>query len=44
MNKKEGGNAQNKNRFGELSDFIKHNNVPIVGVPKEERNEGRKCI
>ena len=27
---------QNENRLRELSDFIKHNNIHIIGVPEEE--------
>ena len=29
-----------KCRLRELSDFIKHNNIHIIGVPEEEREKG----
>ena len=35
--------VQNENRFRELSDVIKCNNIYIMGVPEEEK-KGQKII
>ena len=35
---------EHENRLMELSDFIKHNNIHIIGVPKEERESGAENI
>ena len=43
--KKEGRIMQNKNRFRELSDSIKHNNICIIGIPeKEEIEKGKEKL
>ena len=36
--------VQNKNRFKEFSDSIKNNNIHIIGIPKEEREEGTEKV
>lgn len=34
-----------RKRIKHISDFIKYNNIPIIGVPEEEREkEGRKLF
>ena len=32
-------NNKNKNRFRELSNTIKQNNIPIIGIPEGEEKE-----
>ena len=33
---------EQESRLRELSDSIKHNNIPVIGVPEEEEEESGK--
>ena len=35
---------QNENRLRELSDSIKYNNIPIIGVTEEKREKGAEGL
>ena len=44
VNKGEKGELWNMRIDLEISDFIKHNNIHIVGVPAEEREKGTENL